>query len=143
MSDSTKQSTGEAEAPSASALGERLSRRGSDPLGVIDVRYAEEKYFRIVRWLARNSALMDHLRRRYGVDEAPADAEHPFALQTQGRQVNVFTTTIQSLSPAAEPQTVASDAPRHSSWEDTRPSSLAQIIAERSVKPASEHAALP
>lgn len=150
MSDPTKHENGEAAAALASALAERLIRRGTEPLGVIDVRYAEEKYSRIVRWLGRHSALLDHLRSRYGVEEAPASAEHLFAIQQPlGQQVNVYSTTIQSPLLAGEPRAVAEpraatyDASQHLPWGDARPSSLAQVIAERSVNRTSEQAASP
>jgi len=122
MNDAPQQSNGYGEHSLASALGERLSKRATEPVGVIDVRYAEEKYLRIVRWLARCNALVDHLTRRYGVEVARTHGEHVFAAQHRLAEVNVFSPTV---SPHAEVQDAPSDAPLPGRG-------LASIISERS-----------
>lgn len=143
MTDSTEQSDGQTDELFKNNLGERLWKRGTEPPGVIDVRFGQQKYFRIVRWLARRTALVAHLRSRYGIDETQAYGEHPFAAQHRfGQQLNLFSTTIQSFSttqsfpPAV--QAATPDAPQNQTGWNRRPSSLAEIIAERSSKPATE-----
>jgi hypothetical protein len=131
---------------SANGLDARLGRRGTEPLGVIDVRYAQEKYFRILRWLDGRNALLNHLQSRYGVEEAWATGEHPLAIPHPLSQPAQFfsTTTLlvssgQAFSPAAEP-TPSQTSPHQTAW-GARPAGLAEIIAEYSSAPATRPAA--
>ncbi len=128
--------------------GEQLWRKRTAPPGVIDVRFGQQKYFRIVGWLARRTALVAHLRSRYGIEETQAHGEHPFAVHYPFRQqLNLLSTTIQtfsttqSFSPSA--QATIPDAPQNQTGWNRRPSGLAEIIAERSLKPAAEQADSP
>src|SRR3954463_13664901 len=80
-----------------SALRERLVRLLTAPVGVIDVRYAQQKYARIAEWLDKRSALLERLQARYGVGEGFADNQ-PLLMQEQLEAVNFHSTTFQSFS---------------------------------------------
>jgi hypothetical protein len=166
MSETSKHLNPDDGDPFESALSERLLRRATEPLGVIDVRYAEEKYFRIVRWLGRCTALLDHLRRRYGIEQATPYGDRPFAIGRGGAHLNI-SNTIQaflsaglsanlssgSLSGAESGTNALQSSARETrqeiqqqqiqreAWKDVRPSGLADLLAERStnavVKPSS------
>jgi hypothetical protein len=146
MTDSAKPSDGQANNATANGLDARLGRRGTEPPGVIDVRYAQEKYFRIVRWLDKGSALLDHLKSRYGVEEALATGEHPLAIaQPLNQQAHLFSTTTQLFSNSQSFSPAAPSAPsrlpqQQTAWE-ARPSGLAEVIAEHSAKSDDESAA--
>ena len=77
MTDSSNQS----DATFVSDLNERLVKRATEPMGIIDVQYGQQKYYRIARWLAGRSSLFAELMKRYGVEEAIAYGEHPLAIQ--------------------------------------------------------------
>lgn len=150
MSDTSKQLNLNGDDSFEFVLTQRLLKRATEPLGVIDVRYAEEKYLRIVRWLARCTALRDHLSRRYGIEEANAYGERPFAGHRRGGQVIVSNTIQTFLSaglpsgslPGTESRTNASQSTQsetqQETWRDRHPSGLADILAERSANPAVE-----
>lgn len=141
MTDSLRQPDGEAGSLPASDPDKRLTRRATEPLGVIDVRYAQRKYLRLVQWLAGRTSLLDRLRTVYGVEEALITGGRSFALQNSlGQQVDIFSTTILSLSPAAGVQSARLDVEEQDAVWDARPSSLAEIIAERSTDPAEQEA---
>src|SRR6185503_5999768 len=114
MTDSPKQSDN----LFVSDLNERLLRRATEPMGVIDVRYGQQKYFRIARWLADRHALFTHLMNRYRVEEASAYGEHPFAIQrTLDQSGNLFSTTMPAFSPVPQSEAATSrahtEAPLH------------------------------
>jgi hypothetical protein len=143
MTDSPNQSDSQSDDRLVSDLNERLLRRATEPLGVIDVRYGQQKYFRIAGWLAARHSLFAHLMKRYQVAEASAYGEHPFAVPgALGQPGNLFSTIMQSVSPAsrseAAPSTAHSHAQLHKAEREARPSGLAEIIAERSSKTAPE-----
>ncbi|HKX32510.1 MAG TPA: hypothetical protein VJ302_32790, partial [Blastocatellia bacterium] len=56
------------EAPQ-SALAERLMRRRTEPIGVVDVRQPQMLYTRTAGWVAQRFGLLDRWRERYGADE--------------------------------------------------------------------------
>lgn len=122
---------------------ERLSARATEPPGVIDVRYAQQKYFRIAGWLDKRSALLDHLMSRYGIEEATANGERTLAMpRAAGQQLNLSSTTFQSFSRSTHTQAAVADrshhqdTPRNQAAHPTQPSSLAQVIIERSLNQA-------
>ncbi len=53
----------------AESLTERLAQRGSQPLGVIDVRQPQQHYARTAGWLSRRFPLLQELAARYQGDE--------------------------------------------------------------------------
>src|SRR5690242_14401174 len=123
MTDSSNQS----DATFVSDLNERLVKRATEPMGVIDVRYGQQKYYRIARWLTGRSSLFAELMKRYGVEEAIAYGEHPLAIQRALDQTgNLFSTTIEAFSPAPQSEaktfTEPQDAqPLQTIW-NTKPS---------------------
>ena len=132
-------------------LVERLARRLDEPQGVIDVRYAQQKYARIMNWLVERFGLLDQLRTRYGVEDARAGdsqllmAEQPVLMieQPAGEQVNYFSTTSQYFPSAMAPQSpspaVADDAISDDAISyEAQPSSFAEIINARPAPPADE-----
>lgn len=62
-----------------SLLTERLLSRGTDSLGLIDVRRTEQHYARIMEWLAERTPLLEHLRTRYGLTEGEGSTGLVFA----------------------------------------------------------------
>ena len=91
-------------------LVDRLARRSSDPIGVIDVRYAEQKYARILGWLADRFGLIDQLRHRYDADEGLAGNWQTMVMQRSSvEHMNLFSTSIQSLFPVSEAQPLDSN----------------------------------
>jgi hypothetical protein len=138
MTDSAKASEGQPEGFSHDGMRERLWKRAIEPAGVIDVRYAQQKYFKVMRWLGERTALLDYLRSRYGIEETLAQGEYLLAAQDpSGRPVNIFSTTIQSFPSAAQSEAAATDAAERTAW-DGRPSGLAEVLAANSSKPAAE-----
>ena len=71
MSDEQSEPHTTAEGPN-SLLTARLLSRGTDSLGLIDVRGAERHYARIMDWLAGRTPLVERLRERYGLTEGQA-----------------------------------------------------------------------
>ena len=51
-----------------SPLGQRLDRRRTEPIGVIDVRHPQAHYARIVGWIAEHFPLLIELAERHGSD---------------------------------------------------------------------------
>ncbi|HEX8845935.1 MAG TPA: hypothetical protein VF791_14880 [Pyrinomonadaceae bacterium] len=76
----------------------QLLRRLTEPAGVIDVRYALQKYERFATWLQKRLALVNRLQIRYA-DNA-ADASQPLVMQQFGEPINLYSTTVQSFSTA-------------------------------------------
>jgi hypothetical protein len=144
MTDSPKASDGQPEGFSHDGMSERLWQRAIEPSGVIDVRYAQQKYFRIMRWLGERTALLDYLRSRYGIEETLAQGEHLFAAQDpSGRPVNIFSTTIESFPAAAQAEAAATDAALDPTGRGERPSGLAEVLAAHSSMPGGEPEASP
>lgn len=84
-----------AEGP-GSLLTARLLSRGTDSLGLIDVRRAERHYARIMDWLAGRTPLLERLRTRYGLAEGQGMTGLAFAeprgwegAQTGGEGINL------------------------------------------------------
>ena len=106
---------------------DRLTRRLTDPVGVIDVRFAQQKYARIVEWLAERFALADLLHARYGADEGiaadwqTADWQTMVMQQSAGEQINLFSTSTQSFFPGMAAQPFGNDR----AFSSEAPSSLA------------------
>ena len=68
-----------------SALAERLLRRATEPVGVIDVRGAQQRYERATSWPRRHVSLLDRWVSRYGMEPQPDQgAEHVFAARHLG-----------------------------------------------------------
>jgi hypothetical protein len=144
MTDSAKASEGQPEGFSHDGMRERLWKRAIEPSGVIDVRYAQQKYFRIMRWLGERTALLDYLRSRYGIEETLAQGEHLFAAQDpSGRPMNIFSTTIESFPAAAQAEAAATDAALDPTGRGERPSGLAEVLAAHSSMPGGEPEASP
>ncbi len=61
-----------------STLVQRLLRRYTDPLGIIDVRYGQNRYTKIVEWLNNRFPMHRHLMLRYG--SGNGDPQHPDAM---------------------------------------------------------------
>src|ERR1043165_8204166 len=82
-----------------SALRERLLRLLTEPAGVIDVRYAQQKYARIAEWLDRRTAMLRQLQTRYGVGEDFADENQPLVMHERPWEpVNLHPAPAQSFS---------------------------------------------
>src|SRR5205085_12565242 len=79
MNDEADQLEGSAHGQPMSALCERLFRRHSESIGVINVREAEQHYERIMGWIADRYALLELLLRRYRIDDWSGDGQ-PFVL---------------------------------------------------------------
>ncbi|MEN3334217.1 MAG: hypothetical protein V7641_3582 [Blastocatellia bacterium] len=141
MTDSAEEADGQLGDLTQNGMSERLWQRAVEPAGVIDVRYAQQKYFSILRWLGERTALLDHLKNRYRIEEALANGEHLFAAHELSSQpVNIFSTTIQSFSPAAQAQSESTspDAPQDQAGWSGRPSGLAEVLAAHGSKPTVE-----
>ena len=70
MKDTSDQTGPEADkVGESSQLTDRMLARHSKPIGVIDVRRAEQHYSRTAGWVAERFALLDHWKSRYDVDE--------------------------------------------------------------------------
>lgn len=94
----------------SSALVDRLARRFNDPIGVINVRYAEQKYERILGWLADRFGLIDRLRHRYDADEGLAGDWQTMVMQRSSEeQVNLFSASTQFMSPVGFAQSLDPD----------------------------------
>ncbi|HKQ06549.1 MAG TPA: hypothetical protein VJ464_15555 [Blastocatellia bacterium] len=144
MSDAHEESEGRLVDLSQNAVNERLWQRASAPLGVIDVRYAQQKYFRFMQWLGQRTALLDHLRSRYRVEEMQAGGEPLFAApHPSSEPANIFSTTIQSISPDAQAGATPTEGPHGQSGWGKRPSGLAEVLAAHSAKPGGEPEASP
>jgi hypothetical protein len=144
MTDSAKASDGQPEGFSHDGMRERLWKRAIEPAGVIDVRYAQQKYLSIMRWLGERTALLDYLRSRYGIEETLAQGEHLFGAQDpSGRPVNIFSTTIESFPAAAQAEAAATDAALDPTGRGERPSGLAEVLAAHSSMPGGEPEASP
>lgn len=146
MTDSAEEPDGQLDDLTQNQMSERLWQRAVEPAGVIDVRYAQQKYFSILRWLGERTALLDHLKSRYGIEEMAAKGEHIFAAHEMSSQpVNIFSTTVQSFSPAAQAQSqsASTDAPQDQAGWGGRPSGLAEVLAAHGSKPTVEQEASP
>ncbi len=66
---------------------ERLLRRRSEPLGVIDVRRPQQLYARTAGWVAKRFALLDHWKTHYSNDEGESAASGSFVIAAQGRSM--------------------------------------------------------
>ena len=75
------------EAVLSTALGERLLRRRSEPLGVIDVRQPQQHYARTAGWVAQRFALLEHWKTRYGSDEDAAAAHASLVFAVPGQPI--------------------------------------------------------
>jgi hypothetical protein len=111
MSDEKGKPTPTNEVPGQdSRLTERLLSRGTDSLGLIDVRRVERHYARIMDWLAARTPLLAQLRTRYGVTEGEGLTGLAFA-EPAGREsarvgdevINLSTAPFSFTAPAAEP----------------------------------------
>ena len=60
---------------SSSALAERLLRRATEPVGMIDSSHPRNLHARVSGWLAQRFGLLDHWRTRYAVEDSRADGE--------------------------------------------------------------------
>jgi hypothetical protein len=113
MSDEKGEPTPTNEGPD-SRLTERLLSRGTDSLGLIDVRGAERHYARIMDWLAARAPLLERLRTRYGLTEWQGLTGLAFA-EPAGREgsravdaaVNLSAAPVGFVAPAAEQQFTA------------------------------------
>ncbi|MFL6274364.1 MAG: hypothetical protein ACJ74G_04070 [Blastocatellia bacterium] len=144
MTDAHEESEGGLADLSPNAVSERLWQRVSAPLGVIDVRYAQQKYFRIMQWLEGRTALLDYLRSRYRVEEMQAGSEPVFAApHPSDEAVNIFSTAVQSVSPDAQAEATPTETPHDQSGWGKRPSGLAEVLAAHSAKPPMEPEAAP
>ena len=85
MEDSAMQmDAGAGEAALPTELAERLLRRHTEPLGVIDVRQPQQHYARTAGWVAQRFALLDHWKTRYGSDEDVTAANTGLVFATPG-----------------------------------------------------------
>src|SRR5712692_5443472 len=86
MQDSATQvDTDAGEADPSTGLVERLLRRRTEPLGVIDVRQPQQQYERTAGWVAQRFALLDHWKTRYGSDEDAAAANASLVFAAPGQ----------------------------------------------------------
>jgi hypothetical protein len=86
MEDSAIQIGSEAgEAAPSTELADRLLRRATEPIGVIDVRRPRQQHARTAGWVAQRFALLDHWRTRYAgdADVAAPGASHVLAAPRQ------------------------------------------------------------
>lgn len=138
--------SGEREDLQSHDLVARLARRLDEPQGVIDVRYAQQKYARIMNWLVERFGLLDQLMARYGIEDAHAGDSHllmaaqPALIieQPVGEQINYFSTTSQYFSSAMASQPPSPAAASQSTSSEARPSSFAEIINARPTPSADE-----
>src|SRR5262245_26354887 len=103
-------------------LAERLLRRRTEPLGVIDVRQPQQHYARTAGWVAQRFALLDHWKTRYGSDEdvTAANASLVFTSPAQsiaepgralGNPTQLARTVQQVDAPQPRAEAVASPSP--------------------------------
>jgi hypothetical protein len=131
MKDSSEQSGEHAAYESLSAiLRERLLRRLIEPAGVIDVRYAQQKYERFAEWLGKRLALLHQLQNRYA--DNSTDDSQPLLLQRPIEEaINFYSATVQSTAeqsviPAVRGQSFA----RPEIAEPFSPSPVTQLSSE-------------
>ncbi|HEX7313603.1 MAG TPA: hypothetical protein VF297_06760 [Pyrinomonadaceae bacterium] len=111
MSDEQGEPKTTAEGP-GSLLTARLLSRGTDSLGLIDVRGAERHYARIMDWLAARNPLLEHLRTRYGLTEGEGMTGLAFAepmnregARDGGENINLSATSASNFNAAPVSQT--------------------------------------
>jgi hypothetical protein len=156
MNDEPDQLEGSAHGEPVSALCERLFRRHSEPIGVINVREAEQHYERIMGWIADRYALLELLLRRYRIDDWSGDGQ-PFVLgqafwsmidaaPTPAPPGALLSPTV-SLSPASQPalpeassarSLKTSVAPPVDSGDEAAPSAPAKFRVSRRPPPVSD-----
>lgn len=85
MNDSSIQSNGEdTESKPSNELTERLLRRATKPVGVIDTFQPQRQYRRTTDWLAQRFSLLDRWKSRYAItDDAAESASLVFAKSQQ------------------------------------------------------------
>jgi len=138
MSDAPLRGDGPSESSSADDFAERLRQRAITPLGVIDVRYAQRKYWRLVRWLDRRTLLLDRVRTLYGVEEAPVTGGLAFGVQgTLGAQTDLFSTSTNPLLQAGA-QAARPDVQQLIVESRAQATSLEEILAENPAQPVPE-----
>lgn len=94
---------------SSSALAERLLRRATEPVGMIDSRHPRNLRARTSGWLAQRFGLLDHWRTRYAVADSRADGE---SLVFKIATTRSFGETAEGLNDAAPiARVAASSAP--------------------------------
>jgi hypothetical protein len=84
--------------PQSSALCERLLRRHTEPIGIINVREAERLYERIVGWIAGRLALVEYLMSRYRIDDLSGDGQPLVMEQSFWEMIKASATPAQSGS---------------------------------------------
>jgi len=155
MNDETDQVDGSAQGQQPSALCERLFRRYSEPIGIINVREAERLYERITGWIAGRYALLEQLMSRYRMDDLSGDGQ-PFVLeQSFWEMINASSTPApggvlpsqtvslpllsRSISPAAPTSTPIkpSVAPPMDSSNEPSPSASTKFRVSRRPPPVS------
>ena len=78
---------GAGEATLPTELAERILRRRTEPLGVIDVRQPQQHYARTAGWVAQRFALLDHWKTRYGSDEDVTAANASLVFTAPGQSI--------------------------------------------------------
>ncbi|MFB2875393.1 hypothetical protein [Floridanema aerugineum] len=75
MAESSQQPVNETtQALRSSALNQRLDRRRTEPLGILDIRPFDSQFARVPGWMVQRSAFLDQLQKRYSSqDNASAD----------------------------------------------------------------------
>jgi hypothetical protein len=155
MNDESDQVDGSAHEQQTSALCERLFRRYSEPIGIINVREAERLYERIIGWVAGRYALLEQLMSRYRMDDLSGDGQ-PFVLeQSFWEMINASSTPApggvlpsqtvslpplsRSISPAAPTSTLikTSVAPPMDSSNEPSPSASTKFRVSRRPLPVS------
>jgi hypothetical protein len=80
-----KSETGRGEDAPPMELASRIMRRGSEPLGMIDLRHPQQLYARTAGWVAQRFSLLDHWKTRYGNDEDSRAAQANLVFTSSGK----------------------------------------------------------
>src|SRR5947208_3464006 len=111
---------GAGEATLPTALTERLLRRHTESLGLIDVRQPQQHYARTAGWVAQRFVLLDHWRTRYGNYEDAASANAGLVFATPGQPIAEPSRVHASPTQLARMVTPA-DAPQPSAEASSSP----------------------
>jgi hypothetical protein len=95
----------------SSILVQRLARRQSKPVGIVDVRSFQSQYAQIPGWLVQRFALLDQLQQRYSTSESTAADGSDLVFTVLGQRMPAEQTVEHWHSEPAHPSTLtASEA---------------------------------